>query len=153
MENSGMASFPSVKNPNRPIPMSRIAWVGALAIVAAVVANLLTRAVVLAVMDLPTGFDPLEVGPIAILTAIGVLGAVIVFAIVTRVARRPIRTFSIVGMAALVISCIPNVLLALDPTAAPMPGGTTSAFLVLILFHVVAAFVAILILTRLAPVD
>ena len=148
-----MASVPTAQTPDRRIPMSRILWVGALAIVAAVVANLLTRAVVLAVMDLPAGFDPLGVGPIAILTAAGVLGAVIVFAIVTRVARRPIRTFWIVGMVALVISCIPNVLLAIDPTAAPMPGGTTSAFLVLILFHVVAAFVAIFILTLLAPAD
>ncbi len=40
-------------------------------------------------------------------------------------------------------------LAALNPAMFPFPGGTAAAFLVLILFHVIAAVVSVVVLIRL----
>jgi len=134
----------------RNISLSAILRAGVAAIVAAVVANLIALVVLRAVLDLPTDFPPLQFGPIAIFTAIGVALGVVVFAIISRVARQPVRTFWIVAMVALLVSLVPNVLLMLNPAAAPVPGGSTLAYGVLSVFHIIAAFVSVPMLTRLA---
>lgn len=134
----------------RNISLGTILRVGLAAIVAAVVANLIALVVLRAVLDLPTNFPPLQFGPIALFTAIGVALGVAVFAIISRVARQPVRTFWIVAMVALLVSLIPNVLLMLNPAAASVPGGSTLAYGVLSVFHIIAAFVSVPVLTRLA---
>ena len=120
------------------------------AIAAAIAANLIARVLLFALFDLPAGFQPLQAGAIIFFTTIGVLGAGVAYAIVTRVSRTPVRTYWIVATVAFVLSIIPNVMLALNPAAAPMPGGTPGAFAALIVFHVVAFLVSVLVLTRLA---
>lgn len=134
----------------RNISLGTLVRTGLASIVAAVVANVLALVVLRAVLDLPTDFPPLQFGPIAIFTAIGVALGVVVFAIVSRVARQPVRTYWIVAMVALLVSLVPNVLLMLNPAAAPVPGGSALAYGVLCIFHVIAAFASVPILTRLA---
>jgi hypothetical protein len=124
--------------------------VGLAAIVAAVVANLVALGVLRAVLDLSADFLPLQFGPIAFFTAVGVALGVVVFAIISRVARQPVRTFWIVAMVALLVSLVPNVLLMLNPAAALVPGGSTLAYGVLSVFHIIAAFVSVPVLMRLA---
>jgi uncharacterized membrane protein YozB (DUF420 family) len=102
-----------------------------------------------AVTDLPSNFPPLQFGPIAIFTAIGVALGVIVFAIISRAARQPARTFRIVALIALLVSLVPNILLMINPTAAPVPGGSTPAFGMLMIFHVIAALVSVPVLMSL----
>lgn len=128
----------------------RLLGVGLLTVGVAVVANLLVRALLFATVDLPADFPSLQAGPVGVFTVVGVSLAVVAFAIVARVAARPGRTYTIVAAIAFILSILPNLALAANPAAAPFPGGTATAFLTLITFHVVAALVSVLLLTRFA---
>ncbi len=132
------------------LPLRKILQAGLIAIVAAVAANLLALVIVRAVLDLPADFPALQFGPIALFTAIGVALGVVVFALISRVARQPVRTFWIVAMIALFVSLVPNLLLMLNPQAAPIPGGSALAFGTLMVFHVIAALVSVPVLTSLS---
>ena len=74
----------------------------------------------------------------------GVLGAVIVFAIVARFAKRPIRLFRIIGVVVLVLSLLPDLGL-LNGNA--MPGTSLGSVIALMLMHVAAGAIAIWLLT------
>jgi hypothetical protein len=67
----------------------RLWWVGLLAIIASVAANLLVRLLAVATLDIPHDFEELNGDGAVItvigLTALGVLGAVIVFALLCNV--------------------------------------------------------------------
>jgi hypothetical protein len=125
--------------------------VGLIAVVASVVANWITLGLILALTDLTTDFMSLNYAPVGIFTTLGVIAAVFAYRFVLRRASNPIRTYWIIALVAMLLSCIPNVMLAMNPSAAPFPGGTTAGFTALIVFHVVAALVSTLILTRMAP--
>ncbi len=132
---------------------SKVVTAGLVAIVGSVVANLLTIPLLwLLAPDVPPDFPPFQIGSIAFFTTLQVGAGVVVFALITRFLQRPIRTFTIVALIALVLSCLPNVALAANPTAAPFPGGNAAAFLALIIPHIVAAAVTITTLTRLGRV-
>jgi hypothetical protein len=130
--------------------MGRVWLAGAAAIGGSVLANLLLLFLIRLVPGIPADFPAFQPAPIAIFTAAQVGIGVLVFAAIAWFARRPIRLFTIVALIALAISCIPNILLAINPAAAPFPGGSAFAFLMLIPFHFVAAAVAIWSLTRLS---
>jgi hypothetical protein len=133
------------------VVMGRIWIAGLVAIVGSVVANLLTVPLMWALAPgVPADFPPFQMGSIAIFTALQVGLGVGVFALIARFTRRPIRIFTIVALAALALSLIPNLTLAANPAAAPFPGGTSAAFLALIIPHFVAAAVTIFALVRLS---
>jgi hypothetical protein len=132
------------------IVMGRVWLAGAAAIGGSVLANLLLLFLIRLLPGISGDFPPYQPAPIAIFTAAQVGIGVLVFAVIAWFARRPIRLFTIVALIALLVSCIPNVMLALNPAAAPFPGGSAFAFLMLIPFHFVAAAVAIWSLTRLS---
>lgn len=135
----------------KPVERQPNIWfIGLIAIVGSVIANWITLALILAVTDLTSDFLPLNYAPVGIFTALGVAVATLVFSFVMRRASQPIRTYWIVAMVAMVLSCIPNVLTAINPSAAPFPGGTSAGFITLIAFHVVAGVVSTVILTRMA---
>src|SRR5690554_7110959 len=73
-------------------------WVGLLALVAALAANAVIRAIALAVLDVAPEFDPLQTPAFALLTTVGVVAAVIVYTIIGRLSQRPVRTFHIVAL-------------------------------------------------------
>lgn len=91
-------------------------------------------------------FQPLQAGPIAIFTTLGVAAAGLVYALTVRFAMRPIPTYRRIALAALVLSIIPNLVLMFNPAAAPFPGGSALNFGLLILFHIVAAAAAVQVL-------
>lgn len=124
------------------IPIGTILRVGGLAIIASVVANLVLLVLVNLVAPQP-GFVPLTVFPIALFTTIGSVAAVVVFAVLSRLVSAPGRLYVIIGIAAFVVSCIPNVLAASDPATSPLPGATATGFLLLILFHIPPAVLCI----------
>lgn len=133
------------------VDRSKIWRTGALAVAASVVANLLTFFILSALLDLPAAadFPPLSVGAIGFLTAVFTLAGVGVFALVARRSQRPVRTFWIVATVAFVVSIIPNITAAANPDAAPFPFEvmTSQAFLVLIVFHVIAYLITTWLLT------
>ncbi len=136
---------------SKQIDRRRIWRRGLLAVVASVIANLATLGLLSVFVDLPADFPPLRAGAVAFMTALFTFLAVVVFAVIARVAARPRRTYRLVAGIAFVLSIIPNIMTAVNPSAIPFPfpGATSGAFLVLIIFHLVAYLLTVRILTAL----
>jgi hypothetical protein len=124
--------------------LSRLWRVGGLAIAAAVIANLIIRTLGVAIFNVPESFLPLQVGSTVMFTVIGVLGAVITFAIIARVTRNPARVFRIVALVVLILSFIPDFFLLDNPM---FPGASVGAIATLMLEHVAAAAISVGLLT------
>jgi len=77
----------------------------------------------------------------------GVLGAVLVFAILRRFARRPVRIFRVVAVIVLVLSFVPDLWLLAARDRLPFPGATLQSVATLMFMHVVAAAIAVGMLT------
>jgi hypothetical protein len=90
----------------------RLLWVAPLTVVVALVVNLIIKTVVQALDPSLTEMGQLG-RPMIILTLEGAILAVIVFALMVWLVPHPIRWFRIVGVIALVISLIPDLLLGL----------------------------------------
>ena len=106
----------------------------AIAAVAAVVVNVLVRAVAVALFDIPDTFEHIELRAVVVSTLIGVLAAAVVRALI-----RSDRTFIIVAVVALVVSLAAPLSLGFDETA---------AVLTLVLMHVLTAAIVIVSLGR-----
>jgi hypothetical protein len=122
---------------------------GGAGVLAAVAANVVVRLILGAVVPLSPDFMPFTLGPIIAFTLLFTLIGVAVLAIVNRVAANPLRTYNIIGVIAFFVSLIPNLAGAANPSSMPM-GGTGSDYLVLIIFHVVAAVAFLGVLNALA---
>lgn len=80
-----------------------------------------------------------KVAPTIVYSILGALGGTVVFAVLARYARQPIRTFYLVSLAVLIVSFIPDLFFAGATTAAGVP--------TLMLMHVIAAAVVVGFLT------
>ena len=89
----------------------------------------------------PMGVSPLTVSLVAITSAIGTVGAAIVFALIGLLARRPVRLFRIVATVVLMLSFV---------MPATVPGVPVAMRLSLVVMHVVAWAVSVGLLTTLA---
>ena len=135
----------------QPLPLSRIALYGLIAIAGSVVANLIVRAVGMAVIDVSPEFESLsEMTNTILFTSVFVFIAVIVFAIVDRIAKNPVRTFNIIALVALIVSFIPDVMMLIRPESIPFGGITFGAVAILMLMHVVAYAITVYVMTVLA---
>ena len=139
---SALSSAPATER----VAYSRLLWVGPLAIVAAVVANLIVRTVAVAALRPDPRFMPLSLVMPIVFTTIGVLGATIVYAVVGRFSRRPVTLFRRIALVTLVVSLIPDFLLL----GGGMPGASIATVAPLIVMHVVAWAIAVRLLTTLA---
>jgi hypothetical protein len=124
----------------------RIAWgrlwlMGLFAIVAAVVVNVLVDVLALSLLPIPAMFMALRSPIYIIYTVIGAVGAVLVFALIARFSRRPIRLFHIVALIVLVISFGPDLWLLTMPFASGVGVG------VLIAMHITTYAVMVGVLT------
>jgi hypothetical protein len=114
---------------------------GGIAAVLSVVANLVVLQAVL-VPELVQGFEPLNVGPVAIFSVLGAVGATVAYGVVDRLSETPDRTFVVVAAVVLLVSFVPDVLmLQADPAA------TAPAVAVLMFMHVVVAVACVVSLT------
>lgn len=129
------------------IAPQRVWLMGLAAIGGAVAVNLLLLFTLVPRLNLPADFPPLQAVPITLFTALGAGAGVVIFALLARFAARPIRLFQIIAAIAFIVTLIPNIGLALNPAAAPFPGGTATAFLTLILFHIPPAVFCVWLLT------
>jgi Family of unknown function (DUF6069) len=119
----------------------------ALAAVVAVVANVLLRALAIAVFDIPDAFEHLALRAVIVSTLAGVLAAGVVYAVIARFAKDPARTFTIVAVVALVLSLLAPLSVGLeDPPE--YPGTDAGSVGTMMAMHVVAATIAIAALTR-----
>lgn len=129
--------------------MNRLVKYGLLAVIVASVANALVRVAALTVFDIPAEFElfPLGWGPVIAFTAIGAVGATVVYGLLTRSSTRPNRTFMIVAAAMLLLSFAGplSMFLAPPPGFPSFPG---SVLVTLAVMHVAAAAAIVSVLTQ-----
>lgn len=121
---------------------SRILRAGAIAVLGSVAANIVLLFVLRALLGVPDTFMPFNLAPVAGFTAFYTVVAVILFWLLARFTRRPVRSFVILAVIGFVLTAIPNLALAANPASAPFPG-RSSDFLTLLLFHL-ASFAIVL---------
>jgi len=114
------------------------------AVVVAVVVNVVIRTVAVTVLGIGEGFLPLGVGPTVFFTVAGMVGAVVVFGLMLRLAKPPVRLFRRVGLVVLLVSLVPDLLLL---SSGSMPGTTVAGVLTLMVEHVASWAVAVGVLT------
>jgi hypothetical protein len=127
--------------------MSRLVWLGPLTVAAAVLAVAIVQAIILRVLHPLPRFSEslLRSSEPALATALFVSGGVVTFALITRLAGDPVRTFRRVALAALALSCLPNVAVA----TSGMQGADWPSMAALMFLHVVAWAVTVSMLTGL----
>lgn len=142
-----MTTSTTFTQPGKRVTLSRLLWVGPLTIITAIVANIVLRQIAVAVLNPDPQFMPLQFAPPIAFTFVGVLGAVIVYALIGRFSRRPIQLFRRVALWTMLISLIPDLLML---ATGFNPGTTLGNVVVLMLMHVVAWAISVGLLTRLA---
>lgn len=127
------------------VGMNRLAKYGLLTVLVAVAATALVRVITLAFVDVPTDFVPFPLGwgPVIASSVIGVLGATVVYGVITRVSQRPNRTFTLLAAVVLLLSFAP--LLTMPPAFAAT---ITPVIPALVVMHVSVAAVCIGVLTQ-----
>lgn len=128
------------------IVLGRLWWVGLLTIITAVVVNILISLVAKALFTVAPTFLPLQMIFIPF-TVIGSLGAIIVFALLGRFARRPISAFRRTVWIVLLVSFIPDLLIGF---LRPFPGTTPLEVGTLMVMHLATATICLGILVRLS---
>ena len=132
----------------RRVALGRLWWAAPLAAAAAALANAAVYGLAEAagalpdrvLVGTPSGPGPLGLSAVLFSSAMAAVGAAVVFALVGRFARRPIRTFRLVAAVALVLSFA---------TPLTLPGAPLAMVLALELMHVVAAVAIVGVLTTL----
>lgn len=128
------------------VGVKRLATYGLLAVLLAIAVNGLVRVIALTAAGVQLVF-PLAWGPVIASSAIGAIGASLVYSVILRVSTRPNRTFTYVAGIVLVLSFAPvlNVYLSPPPELAGTPW---SVYATLGIMHVTAAAVIVGVLTR-----
>lgn len=118
---------------------------GVVALVSALVINGVILGTVLG-LDAVESYENLAAPPVIFLATLGVVGATIVYAVLTRRSSTPDRAFIRVAAVVLLLSFLPNLNLLLTDDAAP-----AGAVVVLMVLHVPPAITSVVSLTELGP--
>jgi hypothetical protein len=123
--------------------------VGPLTVLASIAGVLIVR--VLAVAILHPDPTPMSLGWVlpTVFTLILVTGAVLVFAVVARFAKNPIRTYQIIALVFLLISFLPDIGFA----KSSMPGANWPNAIALMVMHVAAWAICITMLSKFTTLD
>ena len=127
------------------VQLKKLWWAGPLTVLAAIIGVLIVRVIAMAILSAP--YAPglaMAMIPI-VLTLVLCTGAVLVFALVGRFAKNPVRTYIIISAVFLVISFLPDIAVA----SAPFPGAGWPYSITLMIMHVVAGFITVYMLIKL----
>ena len=130
---------------SRHVDRRRVAWLALLTIACSVIAVLAVREVAIRVVHPAPGFLPLTPVPPIIDTFLGCVGAILVFAMMVH-SQDSVRNYRRVAAGVLVLSLIPDVLLA---NSHDMGGGWPEA-LFLMIMHVVVWAICVTLLPSLS---
>ncbi len=135
-----------ISTPASKVRLGRLWWLGPLTVLASILGVLIVR--VLAVAILRPDPAPISLGWVmpTFFTLVLVTGAVLVFALVARFAKDPIRTYQIIALVVLMLSFLPDVGFA----ASPMPGANWPNAIALMIMHVVAWAICVGMLSKLS---
>jgi hypothetical protein len=127
------------------IQTKKLWWVGPLTVLAAVMGVLIVRSVAMAILQPPyaPGLEMIAIS--IVLTLVLCTAAVIVYALVARYSRKPVRTYIIISSIFLVISFLPDI----AAVSMPMPGAGWPYSITLMVMHVVAGFITVYMLIKL----
>ena len=128
-----------------PIQLKKLWTVGPLTVLAAIAGVLIVRAIALMVLTPPFAPGLEMIFLPVVLTLVFCTAAVVVFALVGRFAKNPIRTYIIISAVFLVISFLPDIAVV----SAPMPGAGWPYSITLMTMHVVAGFITVYMLIKL----
>lgn len=131
------------------VRLGRLLWLGPLTILASILGVLTVR--VLAVAILHPDPAPISLGwamP-TLFTLVLVTGAVLVFALVARFAKNPIRSYQIIALVFLLLSFLPDIGFA----QSSMPGANWPNAIALMIMHVVAWAICVTMLAKLSTSD
>ncbi|WP_330633167.1 DUF6069 family protein [Halocatena halophila] len=114
-----------------------------LAVFAAIVVNILVLELALAVVAIPSAFEPVPLGwgPVAASSAVGAVGATVAYGVIARYAEHPNRMFTIVGVIVWVLSYANLLTPALN-------GAPVVVYAILGLMHVTSALTIIWLLRQ-----
>jgi hypothetical protein len=127
------------------IQLKKLWWVGPLTVLSAVVGVLIVRGIAMAILPPPYAPGLAMIFISILLTVVLCTAAVVVYALVARFAKNPIRTYIIISVVFLFISFIPDIAVA----SAPMPGAGWPYSITLMIMHVVAGFITVYMLIKL----
>ena len=127
------------------IQLKKLWWVGPLTVLAAIIGVLIVRVIARAILPPPYAPGLAMIMIPIVLTLILCTAAVIVFALVGRFAKNPIRTYIIISSVFLVISFLPDI----AAVSMPMPGAGWPYSITLMIMHVVAGFITVYMLIKL----
>ena len=127
------------------IQLKKLWWVGPLTVVAAIIGVLIVRAIAMLILQPPyaPGLQNMMIS--IILTLVLCTAAVIVYALVARFTKNPIRNYLIISSVFLVISFVPDIM----AVSMPMPGAGWPYSTVLMIMHVVAGVITVGMLIKL----
>ncbi len=121
------------------VQLKKLWWVGPLTVLAAIIGVLLVRAIAMAILPEPHAPGLAMIMLPIILTLILCTGAALVFAVVGRFAKNPVRTYVIISAVFLVVSFLPDI----AAVSAPFPGAGWPYSISLMIMHVVAGFITV----------
>lgn len=130
------------------IQLKKLWWVGPLTVLSAIAGVLIVRAIARAILAPPyaPGLDIIAL-PIG-LTLVLCTGAVVVFALIGRFTKNPIRNYLVISIGFLLISFLPDI----AAVSAPFPGAGWPYSISLMIMHVVAGFITVYMLIKLTTV-
>ena len=143
-----MASTTTRPTSREGFALPKLAWVGLLTIVVAVLVNLVTRSIAVAFFGVPDGFTYLQAPFVIGSTVVFLLLALLAFVLVGRVSSHPVRIFRIVAGVALLASFLNPILLLAG--LFPATGMNLHIFWTMIVMHCVSALITVSLLTTLA---
>ena len=129
--------------------MRRLLWAGPLTAALAGAVNIIVREIGVVLGTIPSDLFILQEPGVFISTFVQVLLGAVVFALIIKFARQPVRTFRIVAVVALLLS-LTNPIMAANGM---MPLGatiSTATMLTMMVMHFVAGTIAIYLLPKLA---
>jgi hypothetical protein len=127
------------------IQLRKLWWVGPLTILTAVIGVLIIRAIAVSILPAPYAPGLSMIAIPIVLTLFLCTGAVVVFALVGRFAKNPVRTYLTIASIFLAVSFIPDLLVV----SAPMPGAGWPYSITLMIMHVVAGLITVYMLIKL----
>ena len=143
-----MTTLTSSSMQQERVALGRLWWVTLLTIVAASAANLVVYLIAIALFEGPRRFALLTPVSIVVSIAVGVGAAAIVYILIGRFSKRPIRVFRIVAVVALVLSFASPISAAYAFPPSDAPDATT--VVCLLAMHVVTAIITIGLFTTMA---
>jgi len=133
-----MSATTAITHPQK-LPFSRVLLAGGVAIVGSIVANLIVYWIGGMIAQPNPDFQPLASPfPTIIFTALFLVAATAVYAVINAFTRNPVRVWTIVAWIALIVGLIPDILMIVNPASFPMGTPTVPAAIVLIVMHFVA---------------